>query len=52
MSALYDALRANAVDVDECERLLAQVEADSTSETIIEIRRDGRNVRFICACSM
>ena len=44
MSALYDALRANAVDVDECERLLAQVEADSTSETIIEIRRDGRNL--------
>jgi PAS domain S-box-containing protein len=42
ISELYDALREAAVDAQECELSLALAESLSTTETVVEIRRDGQ----------
>jgi PAS domain S-box-containing protein len=42
ISALYNALRAMALDPADCERALAQVESAEATEVIVEIRQDGR----------
>ena len=39
---LYDALRAAAVDSEDCEQALALAESLATTEVVVEIRRDGR----------
>jgi signal transduction histidine kinase len=42
ISVLYDALRATAVDPEDCERALAQAESAEATDLVVEIRRHGR----------
>ncbi|HLQ11521.1 MAG TPA: ATP-binding protein, partial [Ktedonobacteraceae bacterium] len=42
ISALYDALRAEAVDLADCERALAQAESAEATELIVEIKRHNQ----------
>ncbi|HEX9130768.1 MAG TPA: ATP-binding protein [Ktedonobacteraceae bacterium] len=42
ISVLYDALRAAAVDLADCERALAQAEFAEATESVVEIRRYGQ----------
>jgi PAS domain S-box-containing protein len=40
--ALHDALRTTAVDPEEYKRVLAQAKSAETTESVVEVRRDGR----------
>jgi PAS domain S-box-containing protein len=42
ISVLYHALRAVAVNVEDCQRALAQVESAAVTEVVVEIKRDDR----------
>ena len=42
ISVLYDALRAAAVDLADCERALAQAESGEVTELVIEIKRQNQ----------